>query len=71
MLDQDRNVEALVGRTKYADGDDGLVLEDESARVALLGPAIAPGPLVTGVTAVVRGVAAANGEFNVTVRQCF
>ena len=38
------------------------------ARMALRGAGIAPGPLVTGVIAAVRGTSAANGEFFVKVR---
>ncbi len=65
---QDRGVETLTGHTSFVSDDDSLVLEDESARMALKGNAMPPGPLVTGVVAAVRGVSAANGDFQVKVR---
>ena len=61
-------MDKLVGHTEFCSPDDSLVLEDESARMALRGAGIAPGPLVTGVIAAVRGTSAANGEFFVKVR---
>ena len=64
---QDRGVGALVGAAGFVSDDDSLVLEDECARMALRGPGIAPGPLVTGVVAAVRGTSAPNGEFLVKV----
>ena len=64
---QDRGVETLTGRTCFVSEDDSLVLEDESARMALRGQGIDVGRLVTGVVAAVRGVSAANGEFHVKV----
>ena len=65
---QDRGIETLTGHTSFVSDDDSLVLEDESARMALKGNAIAAGPLVTGVVAAVRGVSSANGDFQVKVR---
>ena len=65
---QDRGVETLTGHTSFVSDDDSLVLEDESARMALKGNTMPPGPLVTGVVAAVRGVSAANGDFQVKVR---
>lgn len=64
---QDRGIETLTGHTSFVSDDDSLVLEDESARMALKGNAMAAGPLVTGVVAAVRGVSAANGDFQVKV----
>ena len=64
---QDRGIETLTGHTSFVSDDDSLVLEDESARMALKGSAIAAGPLVTGVVAGVRGVSSANGDFQVKV----
>ena len=64
---QDRGIETLTGHTSFVSDDDSLVLEDESARMALRGPGIAAGPLVTGVVAAVRGVSSANGDFQVKV----
>ena len=64
---QDRGIETLTGHTSFVSDDDSLVLEDESARMALKGNAIAAGPLVTGVVAAVRGVSSANGDFQVKV----
>lgn len=65
---QDRGVETLTGHTGFISDDDSLVLEDESARMALRGNAMPAGPLVTGVVAAVRGVSAPNGDFQVKVR---
>lgn len=62
---QERGIETLTGHTGFVSDDDSLVLEDESARMALRG--IDAGPLVTGVVAAVRGVSAPNGEFHVKV----
>ncbi|CAK0784791.1 hypothetical protein CVIRNUC_007995 [Coccomyxa viridis] len=62
---KDRGIETLTGHTAFVSDDDSLVLEDESARMALRGPGIAAGPLVTGVVAAVRGVSSANGDFQV------
>lgn len=59
-------MDTLLGHTGFVSDDDTLVLEDESARMALRG-AIAAGPLVTGVVAAVRGTSAPNGEFLVKV----
>jgi DNA polymerase delta subunit 2 len=64
---QERGVETLTGRTSFVSDDDSLVLEDESARMALRGQGINAGELVTGIVAAVRGVSAANGEFMVKV----
>lgn len=64
---QDRGIETLTGHTNFVSDDDSLVLEDESARMALKGNAIPAGPLVTGVVAAVRGVSSANGDFQVKV----
>ena len=58
----------VTGHTSFVSDDDSLVLEDESARMALKGNAMPLGPLVTGVVAAVRGVSAANGDFQVKVR---
>ncbi|CAL8463006.1 g2540 [Coccomyxa elongata] len=60
---KERGIETLTGHTSFVSDDDSLVLEDESARMALRG--IDAGPLVTGVVAAVRGVSAPNGEFRV------
>lgn len=65
---QERGIETLTGHTGFVSDDDSLVLEDESARMALRG--IDAGQLVTGVVAAVRGVSAANGEFHVKVCEC-
>ena len=62
---QDRGIETLTGHTSFVSDDDSLVLEDESARMALQGPGMPAGPLVTGVVAAVRGVSSANGDFQV------
>ena len=42
---QDRGIETLTGHTSFVSDDDSLVLEDESARMALKGNAIAAGPV--------------------------
>ena len=68
---QDRGIETLTGHTSFVSDDDSLVLEDESARMALRGPGIAAGPLVTGVVAAVRGVSSANGDFQVKASSVF
>jgi hypothetical protein len=65
---QERGIETLTGHTGFVSDDDSLVLEDESARMALRG--IDAGQLVTGVVAAVRGVSVANGEFHVKVCEC-
>ncbi len=58
----------LTGRTKFAEPSDTLVLEDESARINLRGEALDVEGLVTGIVVAVRGSAAPNGDFYVTVR---
>ena len=68
MFVQDASVAQLTGRTKFAEPSDTLVLEDESARINLRGEALDVEGLVTGVVVAVRGSAAPNGDFIVTVR---
>ena len=68
---QDRGIETLTGHTSFVSDDDSLVLEDESARMALRGPGMPAGPLVTGVVAAVRGVSSANGDFQVKASSTF
>lgn len=61
----------MLGKTKFSDSSDSLVLEDESARVQLRGSALRVGELVTGLIVAVRGTAVAGGDFWVTVRSLF
>ena len=58
----------MIGKTRFSDASDTLVLEDESARVQLRGSALRVGDLVTGLIVAVRGSAAPGGDFWVTVR---
>jgi DNA polymerase II small subunit/DNA polymerase delta subunit B len=64
---QDRGVSQLVERTKFAEADDSLVLEDESARMAVSGDVLSVGDVVTGVIVALRGAANAAGHFLATV----
>ena len=68
---QDRGLEQLIGKTRFTDADDAMVLEDESARVQLRGSSLPAGDLVTGVVVAVRGSAVPGGEFWVTVGLSF
>ena len=68
ISEQDRGLEQMLGKTKFSDSSDSLVLEDESARVQLRGAALKIGELVTGLIVAVRGSAVAGGDFWVTVR---
>ena len=52
-----------VKSTKFVSDDDSLVLEDEGARVRLVGPAAKPPEFVTGVVLAAKGRVIANGEF--------
>jgi len=63
---KERVLAAQLGRTRFAQADDRLILEDESARVSLIGEALDPGQFVTGVIAAMRGSVLPNGEFQVT-----
>ena len=58
----------MLGKTKFSDASDSLILEDESARVQLRGAALNVGDLVTGLIVAVRGSAAPGGDFWATVR---
>eukprot|EP00730_Choanoeca_flexa_P000860 TRINITY_DN10369_c0_g1_i2.p1 TRINITY_DN10369_c0_g1~~TRINITY_DN10369_c0_g1_i2.p1 ORF type:complete len:498 (+),score=85.91 TRINITY_DN10369_c0_g1_i2:29-1495(+) len=51
-------------RSKYNSEDDGLVLEDQSGRIAIVGPDLA-GTLVTGVIMALLGQENDQGEFEV------
>lgn len=64
---QDRGLELMLGKTKFSDASDSLVLEDESARVQLRGAALNVGDLVTGLVVAVRGSAVPGGDFWATV----
>ena len=65
-------MDRLIGRTKFAEADDVVVLEDEGARVVLRGDCLPSGTLVTGVSFAVRGAAAPGGDhFVVQVRGSF
>lgn len=64
---QERGVSQLVGRTKFVEPDDSLVLEDASARMAVLGTVLSPADVVTGVVLALRGMANASGQFLTTV----
>lgn len=52
-----------VKSTKFVSDDDSLVLEDEGARVKLVGPAANVDEFVTGVVLAAKGRVVANGEF--------
>ena len=52
-----------VKSTKFVSDDDSLVLEDEGARVKLVGPAANVDEFVTGVVLAAKGRVIANGEF--------
>lgn len=68
---QDRGIDRLIGRTKFAEADDAVVIEDDGARALLRGHSIEHiiGSLVTGVVLAVRGCAAPGGDhFQVSVR---
>ena len=54
---------AETSAAKFVSDDDSLVLEDEGARVRLVGPAAKPPEFVTGVVLAARGRVVANGEF--------
>lgn len=64
---QDQSVEQLVGKSKFTDATDTIVLEDTSARVQLKGSALPAGDLVTGVVLAVKGTAVPGGDFWVNV----
>ena len=59
---QDRGIDRLVGRTKFAEDADVAILEDEGARVVLRGDCLPTSSLVTGVSVAVRGSAAPGGD---------
>lgn len=61
---KDRGLSAHLGKTKFTQPSDALILEDESARIALTGDAITPGDCVTGVIVAVRGMVLDDGRFN-------
>lgn len=64
---KDLGVTAAVGPgAKLVSSDDVLILEDEKARMVLRGAEALINQVVTGVTMIVRGSAAAGGEFEVT-----
>ena len=52
---ENRTMAAQLGATAFMQADDGLILEDESARIRLTGR-LEVGQLVTGVVLAVRGV---------------
>ena len=52
-----------VKSTKFVSDDDSFVLEDEGARVKLVGPAANVDEFVTGVVLAAKGRVIANGEF--------
>lgn len=62
---KDRVLGTHLGRTRFTQPEDRVVLEDEGARVTLTGTGIDPGSCVTGLVAAVRGVVLSSGEFEV------
>ena len=61
---------ATIAAKKFTADDDALVLEDEGARVRLVGAAVDPKQFVTGVVVACRGKVAQDGEFEVS-ETCF
>lgn len=64
---QDHALEQLVGKSKFTEASDSLVLEDVSVRMQLKGALLNVGELVTGVVAAFKGTAAPGGDFWVSV----
>ena len=62
---KERALAEQLGRTKFTQSDDSVVLEDEGARVTLTGEALLPGDVVTGVLAALKGSVLPSGEFDV------
>lgn len=62
---KDRALSAQLGRARFTQPEDRLVLEDEGARLTLCGEALPVGQCVTGVVAAVRGCVQPNGDFEV------
>lgn len=52
-------------KEKFYSNDDGVMLEDESGRIRLVGQPMAKANLVTGVILAALGAETANGEFEV------
>ena len=67
---KERALSAQLGRTRFVQPDDRVVLEDEGARVSLSGEGLPPGSCGAGVLAAVRGTVQPNGEFEVQ-EACF
>ncbi|KDD74638.1 hypothetical protein H632_c1165p0, partial [Helicosporidium sp. ATCC 50920] len=69
---EDDVVQSSLGRARFVSGDDRLVLEDESARIALSreSTGLDAGACVSGIVVALRGVVQANGELLVT-HACF
>ena len=68
ILDEYTKERALadqLGRTRFTQPEDKVVMEDEGARVALTGDGLLPGSCVAGVLAAVKGSVLENGEFDV------
>jgi DNA polymerase delta subunit 2 len=67
---KDLTLGATVDAKKFVADDDALVLEDEGARVKLVGAAADPKQFVTGVVMACRGKVVQDGEFEVS-ETCF
>ena len=67
---KDLTLGATVDAKKFVADDDALVLEDEGARVKLVGAAADPRQFVTGVVMACRGKVVQDGEFEVS-ETCF
>lgn len=62
---KERALAEQLGRTRFTQPDDRVVMEDDGARVTLAGEGLPPGGCVTGVLAAVKGSVHPNGEFDV------
>lgn len=67
---KERGLGSEVSSNKFVSDDDSVVLEDEGARVKLIGKPIDPHKLVTGVVMAARGCTTPDGNFDV-VDVCF
>ena len=67
---KDLTLGATIDAKKFTADDDALVLEDEGARVKLVGAAADPRQFVTGVVMACRGKVVQDGEFEVS-ETCF
>lgn len=62
---KERALAEQLGRTRFTQPEDKVVMEDEGARVSLSGEGLLPGSCVAGVLAAVKGSVLENGEFDV------